>query len=436
MTTLVIDELQGSLRRHLRLGVGLTLAVIAGIGGWAAKTEIAGAVIATGQVVVDTNVKKVQHPSGGIVGALRVREGDKVASGDLLIRLDETVTRANLAIVAKGLDELFVRRARLAAERDGGTSIAFPPDLAARSNEPAVRDIMAGETRLLDLRGNVRRGQTEQLRQRIVQVRDEIGGLTKQANAKAAEIVLIKRELEGARDLWKRTLMPITKLTVLEREATRLDGEHGALLASTAQAKGKIAETEMQILQIERDFASEVAKELREIDAKIGELVERKIAAEDQLRRVDLRAPQSGRVHQLTVHTIGGVISAGEPLMLIVPESDELAVEARVAPHEIDQLQIGQIARLRFTALNQRTTPEVAGSVKRIGADVTSDQRTGVSFYTVRIAINAPELSRFGDAKLVPGMPVEVHMETPQRTVLSYLLKPMHDQMSRALREK
>jgi HlyD family secretion protein len=436
MTTLVLDQLQGSIRHHLRLGVGLTLAVLVGVGGWAAKTDIAGAVIAGGQVVVDTNVKKVQHPTGGIVGELKVRDGDKVASGDLLLKLDETVTRANLAIVSKGLDELTARRARLAAERDGASNIAFPPDGIARASEPALRDIMAGETRLLDLRATVRRGQTDQLRQRIAQIREEIGGQTKQATAKAAEIVLIKRELEGARDLWKRTLMPITKLTALEREATRLDGEHGAVLASIAQAKGKIAETEMQILQIERDFASEVAKELREIDAKIGELVERKVAAEDQLRRVDIRAPQTGRVHQLAVHTVGGVVTAGEPLLLIVPESEELSVEARIAPHEIDQLQIGQGARLRFTALNQRTTPEIAGTVKRIGADVTSDQRTGASYYTVRIAITEHELAQIGDVKLVPGMPVEVHIETPQRTVLSYLLKPMQDQMTRALREK
>lgn len=436
MTSAVIDETCASIRTHMRLGSALVLAVIGGLGGWAATTDLAGAVIAPGQVVVESNVKKVQHPTGGIVGTLNVREGDKVEIGQLLVRLDETVTRANLAVVVKGLDEHMARRARLGAERDAATEITFPAEIAARAGEPALAQTLAGERRMFDLRRNARTGQAEQLRQRIAQVREEIGGLSKQATAKAAEIGLIKRELDGTRDLWKRNLVPITKMTALERDATRLDGEHGQLLATIAQAKGRIAETEMQILQIDRDFASDVGKELREIDGKIGELVERKVAAEDQLKRVDIRAPQSGRVHQLNVHTIGGVITAGEPIMLIVPETEELAVEARVAPHDIDQLHIDHSARLRFTALNQRTTPEISGTIKRIGADVTTDQRSGASYYVVRVSLQDSELAKLGDVKLVPGMPVEAHMETPSRSVLSYILKPLHDQMTRAFKAK
>lgn len=424
------------IRRHVRLGIALLMAVVGGVGGWAAATQISGAVIAPGQLVVDTNVKKVQHPNGGVVGEIRVRDGDTVAAGDIVVRLDDTITRANLAIVAKNLDELVARKARLGAERDSAEAVDFPPEMRARSAEATVTRIMAGETRLFELRRTARQGQADQLRQRIAQVIEEIGGQTKQATAKAAEIVLIGGELKGARDLWQRNLMPITKLTALERDATKLEGEHGALLAQIAQAKGRIAETELQIFQVGRDFSSEVAKELAEVDAKIGELIERKVAAEDQLKRVDIRAPQAGKVHQLAVHTVGGVVSAGEALMLIVPETDALSVEVRVPPAEIDQLSPGQVARSRFTAFSQRTTPEIDGIVQRVSPDVSTDTRTGASYYTVRISLSDSEIAKLGGVRLVPGMPVEAYLETPSRTVLSYLTKPLHDQLSRALREK
>jgi len=247
---------------------------------------------------------------------------------------------------------------------------------------------------------------------------------------------LIERELVGARKLWRKNLMPVTKLTALEREAARLEGERGLLIATQSQVKGKISETELQIIQIDRDLSSEVGRELRDVDAKIGELVERKVAAEDQLRRIELRAPHDGTVHQLSVHTIGGVISPGEPIMLIVPDSDVLTIEAKVAPNDVDQLKVGQTATLRFSAFNLRSTPEINGTLNRISPDTITDERTGLSYYTARISATTDEISRLGAVKLVPGMPVEVFVQTGERKVLSYLVKPLKDQVARAFRDK
>jgi HlyD family secretion protein len=426
-----------SIRRHLHAGIALLAVLASSVGGWAATTEISGAVIAYGTLVVDSNVKRVQHPTGGVVGEILVHDGVRVSKGDVLVRLDETITRANLAIVVKGLQELRARKSRLASERDGLDAVAFPDDLLAELPEaPDLAGILSGERKLFDLRRSARLGQKSQLRQRIVQLGEEIGGLTAQVAAKGQEIVLIQRELVGARELWDKGLMPITKMTALEREAARLEGERAQLEASVAQSRGRIIELELQITQIDRDLASEVGRELREVDAKIGELIERKVAGEDQLKRTDIRAPQDGTVHQSSVHTVGGVISPGEPIMLIVPAADALAVEARVAPHEIDQVRLGQKSLLRFTAFNQRTTPEINGKVSRVAADATADQRTAVSYYTIRISVSSEELARLEDVKLMPGMPVETFIQTADRNVISYLLKPVSDQLKRAFRER
>jgi HlyD family secretion protein len=242
--------------------------------------------------------------------------------------------------------------------------------------------------------------------------------------------------VQGVRTLWEKNLVQLTRLTALERDAARLKGERAQSISVTAQARGKVSEIELQILQIDQDLSSEVAKEFREVDAKIGEFIERKVTAEDQLKRIDIRAPQDGVVHQLAVHTIGGVVSPTDPVMLIVPEADLLSVEAKVAPQDIDQIHIGQAAVLRFSAFNQRTTPEISGSISRISADVTADQRTGQNFYTIRISIAPDELARLGVVKLLPGMPAEVFAKTYDRSVMSYLVKPLHDQVMRAFRER
>ena len=425
-----------SIRYHQVVGLVVVALLLGGVGSWAATTDISGAVIAQGILTVDSYVKKVQHPTGGIVGEILARNGDQVKTGDLLLRLDDTVTRANLAIITKGLTELAARKARLEAERDGADAITVPDELASRSSDPQVTHVIAGERQLFALRHTARAGQKAQLRQRIEQLKEEIEGLGLQVDAKSREIELIQRELKGARELWKKNLMPITKLTTLEREATRIEGEKGQLISAGARAKAQMAETELQIIQIDQDLASEVAKELREIDAKVGEFVERKVTAEDQLKRIDIRAPQGGIVHRSTVHTVGGVINASDPIMLIVPKADHLTVEAKVDPKDIDQLLLGQEAMLRFSAFNQRTTPQITGTLSQISADITTDERTGQSYYTVRVALSADEIARLGDRSLVPGMPVELFVKTGDRRVLSYLVKPLSDQITRAFREQ
>jgi HlyD family secretion protein len=430
------DELRRSIRRHSLAGLIIVIILAGGVGGWAGTMRLSGALIAQGSVVVDSNVKKVQHPTGGIVGELRVRDGDRVRTGDIVVRLDDTVTRANLAIVTKGLSELAARKARLESERDGDETIKFPADLLERINDPDVAAVIEGERKLFELRRTARTGQKAQLRQRIDQLKEEVRGFQAQRESKERELKLIAREMEGVNELWKQKLVALNKLTQLEREAARLEGEAGQLIAQSAQIAGKMSETELQIIQIDRDLSSEVAKETREIDAKIGEFVERKVTAEDQLKRIEIRAPQDGAVFQLAVHTVGGVITAGDAIMLIVPQTDNLLVEAKVNPQDIDQVKLGQDALLRLSAFNQGTTPEIYGKVTRISADTSLDQRTGATYYTVRISLPPEEIARLGDVRFVPGMPVEAFVQTGERTMLSYFAKPLHDQLMRAFRQR
>jgi membrane fusion protein, type I secretion system len=425
-----------SIRRHLLGGGVIALILTIGLGGWAATTELAGAAIAQGFLVVDSNVKKVQHPTGGVIGEVRVRDGDRVRAGDIVVRLDETQTRANLGIITKGLDELAARQARNEAERDEATEVAFPSDLLARASDPQVAHVIAGEQKLFEIRRAAREGQKAQLRERITQLQDEIRGLEAQEEAKVVQIEWINKELEGVRELWEKQLVQFIRLTTLERDAARLRGERGQLIAAIAQAKGRINEITLQILQVDAEKRSEVSKELAEIRAKTSELSERKVTAEDQLKRIDIRAPQDGTVHQLAVHTVDGVVAPGEQLMLIVPATDALAVEARIMPQEIDQIRLGQTAILRFSAFNQRTTPELTGEVSRISADTSQDQKTGIAFYTVRVTVPQRELARLDGLKLVPGMPVETFIQTAPRSVLSYFTKPLSDQMNRAFKAR
>jgi len=425
-----------SIKFHLLLGLGIVLVLIVGLGGWASTVLISGALIAPGQIVVESNVKKVQHPTGGVVGEVRARDGDLVKAGDIVVRLDDTVTKANLAIVTKNLDAALARAARLQAEQRGVDRIEYPQALLDRAGDPDVKLLLSAETKLFDVRVNGRAGQKAQLRERITQLNEEIAGLSAQEKAKDQEIALVLNELTGVRELYDKRLVQISRLTQLERDSARLNGERAQYIASRAQAKGKITETELQIIQVDKDVVSEVSKDLRETNDKIGELIERKVAAEDQLRRIDIRAPQDGMVLQSNVHTVGGVVTAGDALMLIVPQADDLQVEAKVNPVDIDKLQIGQKTLLRLSAFNQRTTPELNGLVSRVSPDVTTDQRTGQSYYTIRVTMPAEEIARLGDVKMIPGMPVEAFVQTGDRTMLSYLMKPLHDQLMRAFREK
>jgi len=427
---------QRSIRLHLIVGLAMVVILAGGFGGWASTAQISGALIAPGSIVVESNVKKVQHPTGGVVGELLARDGDVVKAGQVVVRLDDTVTKASLAIVTKTLDGLWARAARLEAEQRGLDRIVFPRMLLDRATDPDVSNVMASESKLFEVRVTGRIGQKAQLQERITQLNEEIAGLTAQEKAKDREIALVEQELVGVRALYDQRLVQMSRLTTLERDAARLNGERAQYISARAQSKGKITETELQIIQVDKDMVSEVSKDLRETNDKIGEFVERKVTAEDQLRRVDIRAPQDGMVEQSTVHTVGGVISAGDAIMMIVPQADDLQVEAKVNPQDIDKLQVGQNTLLRLSAFNQRTTPELNGVVIRVSPDVTVDQRSGQSYYTIRVSMPPEEVARLGEVKLIPGMPVEAFVQTGDRTLLSYLIKPLHDQLMRAFREK
>jgi len=436
MSVTLSPELRGMLRRQTTAIVIAAVLLVAGLGGWAMTTEFTGAVIAAGQLVVDSNVKKVQHPTGGVVGKLNVREGQEVKAGDIVVSLDDTQIRANRDIVVKALNELAARQAREEAERDGLDKVTFPAELLARKSDPDVAKAVTGEQRQFEIRRTSREGQKAQLRERMTQLRQEIGGYEAQITSKDKQVEWVGKELVGVYELWEKNLIPYTRVTSLEREKERLVGERGQLMAAVAQSKGKIAEIELQILQVDQDMRTEVGKDLAEIRARTAEMIERKVAAEDQLKRVDIRAPIDGVVLQLTVHTVGGVITAGEAIMLIVPQTDTLQVEAKIPPHEIDQVRIGQPAVLRFVAFSQRTTPELIGTVVRISADVSEDTKSGTRFYTIRLDVSPEEVARLSAVRLVPGMPVEALIQTSPRTVMSYLIKPLHDQLARAFREK
>lgn len=424
------------IRKHLTIGFATVFLLAGGIGGWAATAELAGAVIGSGTVVVDSNVKKVQHQQGGIVGEILVREGAVVKEGELLLRLDETITRANLGIVMSQLDELTVRHARLVAERDDEKELDLPESFKPRVALAEVQRMLVAEIRLRESRATSREGQRSQLGERLNQLGEEIKGLEGQHRAKTKEAEFIRTELGEIEKLWKKNLAPLSKYIALNREATRIDGERGQLIASMAQSRARAAETRLQILQLDNDLKTEVTKELREVQAKQAELNERRVAAEDQLRRVELRAPQAGTVHQLSVHTVGGVINAGEPIMLIVPFDEALVLDVKIGPQDISQVHVGQAANVRLTSFNQRTTPEITGHVQRVSADLSRDPQSHQYYFTVRIVFSEEQLKRLGGQKLQPGLPAEVYIQTEQRTALSYLMRPLSDQIARAFKER
>ena len=426
-----------SARVHILAGLAVIVLVLGGTAVWAARTEISGAVVSSGLVVVESKVKKVQHPTGGVVSEITVKNGSKVKAGDLLVRLDETVSRANLQVITKQLDELVMREARLEAERDGSSTITLPDSYQGRESEPDIAKRIAGETFFFKSRRESLEGQKEQLGERVLQMKEEITGLGRQIKSKNSEIEIVQRELKGVAELEKLKLVTTMRVNQLRRDATRLEGELGQLESAAAQTKGRIAEIGVEMIRIDQEFRTSIIQELRDNTAQQAELVERRIAAEDQLKRIDIRAPQSGVVHELEVNTVGGVINQAETLMLIVPEGEELTVEARIATHDIDQVLNGdKTAFVRFSAFDTHKTPELNGNIVSVSADLTVDQMTGVPYYLARISIPRAELAKLNQKRLVPGMPAEIYVRTQNRTVLSYLFKPIEDQMERAFRER
>jgi HlyD family secretion protein len=419
-----------------RVIAGFVLAVflIGGVGGWAATAKLSGAVISPGVVIVDQNLKQVQHRDGGIVSEIAVKEGDVVAAGQVLVRLEDTQTRAELSIVRGQIVELTARKARLTAEREDLPGIIFPAGYTAENPEAAA--VANGELRLFNGQRTSRESQKQQLELGIVQIGDEIVGLEGQRAAKTEEIALVETEYEKTRDLAGRKLIETTRLYTIDRERVRLRGELGEIDAAAARAATRASEIRLQILSIDETARTEAQRELSTVETRLSELNERAFAIQDRLSRTDIRAPIAGTVNELNIHTVGGVISPAEVLVTLVPTNSRLKVEIRLAPVSIEQVTEGQSARLRFSSFNSRTTPELIGTVVHVSPATSRDPGTGEHYYQAHVEISAEELKKLDDKTLLPGMPVEVFVQTQERTVVSYLAKPMMDQFNRAFRER
>jgi HlyD family secretion protein len=415
-------------------GTLLGFLLVGGAGGWAATAQLAGAVIAHGVVKVDENLKAIQHRDGGIVSEIAIKEGDFVAEGQVLLRLDDVQTRAELSIVRTQQMELKGRKARLVAERDLLEAIEFPAEMT--NGAAAFAEISRGETRLFDGNARNRASQKEQLALGIEQLGEEINGMEAQQASKRDEIGLVQKEHDKVKALADKRIIDSSRVYLADRELARLKGELGEIDAGIARAKVRMSEIRIQIIAIDETARTEAQQELSVVDQKLSELNEQRFAIEDRLSRTDIRAPLSGTINELSVHTVGGVITPAEQLATIVPADATLKVEARLSPTDIDQISVGQPARLRFASFNQRTTPELNGEIAYVSAATSADRSTGQVYYVATVAVSPDELAKLEDNKLLPGMPVEVYLTTAERTAMSYLSKPFADQFSRAFREQ
>ena len=423
-----------SIRNHVRIAGAVILLLVFIGGGWTTFTRISGAVIASGNIVVESEVKQIQHREGGIVHEILVREGSEVEAGDLLIRLDDTTASTNHSIIRNQLAELRARQARLQAERDGSEIIEFPE----RSENLAPEEYAKIE-RTQSLLLSARRGSLEKRR---AQSDDQIGQLTKQIEGleirlatKTDELALVDDELSGVEQLFEKKLVTKNRVTQLKRDRTRVEGENSELISQIASVRETISERQMQMLQVEEDTREEILQELQDVTLKTSELELQKVKAQDELRRLEIRAPQAGFVHQLAAHTVGGVVPPGGTLLQLVPRNDTLVVDAKVTPVDIDQVQVGQSAEIRFPGLDHRTTPKLSARVQTVAADQTYDENSQQRYYRIRLGIPKDELRKLAGQELVPGMPVEAFVTTKDRTVLSYLTKPIVDQIAHAMRE-
>jgi HlyD family secretion protein len=421
-----------AIRRNM-IAATVVIGVLAAAITLGATMPLDGAIIAPGTLIVEGRIKKIQHLTGGIVSEIAVDEGASVSAGDLLVRLDDTVTRANLDIIHNTLRAERARLARLQAQRDGLKDPLFPPDLA---EDPGSRGMLEGEARLAGVLLTSLADRKRSLLTRIEQLRQEIKGLKEQQKSSVGQLAIVRKDIDDLEPLYKTGNLQRARISGLQRELLRNQGALGDTVARIAQSQARIIEAELQIIQNDHDFIAAVVQELRVTETKIAELQERKIAAEDQLRRLEIRTPLSGAVHQLAVHTLDGVISPGEVLMHIVPNTDWLIAEIRVRPSDVDQLSMGQEARIRFLAPDRGTTDELQGALFRIAANVTQDAENGLAYYTVGVRLPKDAFEPLKTSKLIPGMPVEVFLRTDARTLASYLVKPLRDQMDRALRER
>lgn len=428
------NEISFGVGGRVFIGLLLGFLLLGGAGGWAATAQLTGAVIAHGAVKVDQNLKAVQHRDGGTIKEIAVREGDFVTKGQVIVALDDVQVRAELAIIRSQLAEAEVKKARLIAERDSLEQLQMPLVLVAATNH--IESLMLGETRLLE--GNLRNraSQKSQLEYSVDQFGQEIEGLEAQKRSKDSEIALADIENAKLKGLADKRLIEGSRLYTGKRDMARMIGERGEIEAQIARAKSRISEIKLQILAVDETARTEAQRELSVLDPRISELNERRVAIEDRLLRTDIRAPISGTINELSVHTLGGVVTPAETLVTIVPEDAILKVEVRLSPTDIDQIHLGQATRLRFSTFNQRTTPELKGEVSYISAATTVDKSTNQPVYLADITVGPDELAKLGGNALLPGMPVEAFMSTAPRTAMNYLSKPFMDQFSRAFKEE
>ena len=426
-----------SVRGPMTVGlVGLFL-LLGGFGTWAGVTTISGAIIAPGRIEVDQNRQVVQHPDGGVVDAIEVDEGDRVKAGDVMVRLDETALASKLAITENELFEIMARRGRLEAERDESGEVEFDPLLVEMAAQrPDVLGLMQGQTRLMAARSESIAQEIDQLEKRRGQITNQIEGITAQETALSRQLELIESELEDQQSLLDRGLAQATRVLGLQREQARLSGQVGELAASKAQAAGRITEIEVEILKLGSRRREEAIANLRDIQYRELELLEERRALIEQLNRLDIRAPVDGVVYGLTVFALRAVVRPADPLLYIVPQDRPLIINAEVDPIHIDKLYLDQDVVLRFPALDQRTTPELTGTVMQISADAFQEQETRRSFYRAEIALSEGEQAKLPEGvTLIPGMPVEAYIRTADRTPIAYLVKPLTDYFNKAFRE-
>ncbi|MRU16546.1 HlyD family type I secretion periplasmic adaptor subunit [Roseovarius sp. A21] len=426
-----------SAKRPMIIGlIGLAL-LVGGFGTWAALTEISGAIIASGRIEVDQNRQVVQHPDGGVVEAILVEEGDHIKAGEVLLRLDDTQLTSQLAITESQLFELMARRGRLEAERDSRQEIAFDPLLIEVAQDRAdAADLMAGQKRLMQARAESVARETEQLEKRRAQIADQIVGLDAQRTALGRQLELIEMELADQQSLLDRGLAQATRVLSLLREQARLSGTMGDLAAQKAQAGGRITEIDVEILKLGSQRREDAITQLRDLQYRELELREERRALIEQMSRLEITAPVSGVVYGMQVFALRSVIRPADPVLFIVPQDRPLVINAQVPPIHIDKIHVGQDVTLRFSALDQRRTPELTGQVGLISADAFLDETTQQSYYRAEIILSEGEQAKLPEGvTLIPGMPVESFIRTADRTPIAYLVKPFTDYFTKAFRE-
>lgn len=421
------------MRSKLRLALIAVAVLVFGLGTAAALVPMGGAVIGGGSVGVESRVKRIAHPTGGIIAEIHVKNGDHVNKGDILIRLDTTVSGADAQLSVLSVDQLLAQRARLEAERLGTAGMSVPAEL--RRGDPGAAKALADERKLFAIRRAEQEGLRSQLAARVAQYRQQIAGYRAQIDALQKQAVLIEPERRGVRDLWEKDLVTISRLNQLERTEVDLQGNIASLQAQIAQTEARITEAREQLIQLGETRRSEAGTQLAAVNGQLNQQQVRSVSAGDAFERSVIRAPYAGRVDKLAFATIGDVVKPAETIMEVVPDGDRLVVEAAVSPADIDQVRAGQRARIRFSAFSMTTTPEIPGRVAVVAPERTKEAETGRSYYQVRVEIDERALARERGLQLVPGMPAEVFIETGDRSMLSYLTKPLRDQFARSFND-